>query len=69
MRVKEIFGFATTTETIRILAYAYYSIDSAEWTNIEVSFTADTTYSDTQLILFVRNTDAARIICRSMMCK
>ncbi|HOC06307.1 MAG TPA: carbohydrate binding domain-containing protein, partial [Bacillota bacterium] len=35
---------------------AYYSIDSAEWTNIEVSFTADTTYSDTQLILFVRNT-------------
>lgn len=39
---------------------AYYSVDSDEWTNIEVSFTADTTYSDTQLILFVRNTDAAR---------
>lgn len=39
---------------------AYYSVDSEEWTHIEVTFTANTTYRDTQLILFVRNTDSSR---------
>src|SRR5690554_336986 len=39
---------------------SYYSIDSNEWTRIEVSFTAATDYSSTEFILFVRNTDEAR---------
>jgi LPXTG-motif cell wall-anchored protein len=38
----------------------YNSIDSQEWVKIEVSFTANTTYSNTQLILFIRNTDPSK---------